>query len=94
MMPHQLHMFYTTEEIFSCSEGMVILGDILVCTKVQSAISYFVLFLCNRAEEKSPTGGVDFSKQHLPSLLYSSSANTNHPAVFITMNNIVYTVVR
>ena len=25
-MLHQLHMFYTNEEIFSCSGGMVILG--------------------------------------------------------------------
>lgn len=28
----QVHMFYTTEEIFSCSGGMVIMGAILVCT--------------------------------------------------------------
>jgi len=45
-------MFYTTEEIFSCSGGMVILGAILASTKVKSAISYFVLFDYNKAEEK------------------------------------------
>jgi len=87
-------MFYTTEEIFSCSGGMVILGAILVCTKVQSAILYFVLFDYNKAEGKSPAGGMDVSNQHLSSLLYSSSANINHPAVFITTNNIVYRVAR
>jgi hypothetical protein len=50
----------------------VLLGSILACTKVKSAISYFVLFNYNKAEEKSPTGGMDGSNQHLPSLLYSS----------------------
>jgi len=94
MALYQLHMFYTTEEIFSCSGGMVILGAILVCTKVQSAISYFVLFDHKKTEEQSPTGGMDVGNQHLPSLLYYSSADINHPAVFITMNNTVYRVVR
>jgi hypothetical protein len=87
-------MFYTTEEIFSHSGGMVILVAILVCTKVQSTVSYFVFFDYNKADEKSPTGGVDVSNQHLPSLLYSSSANINNSAVFITTNNTVYRVVR
>jgi hypothetical protein len=79
MMLHQLHMFYKTEEIFSSSGGMVIFGAILVCTKVQSAVSYFVLFDYNKAEEQGPTGGVDISNQHLPSMLYSSPANKKPP---------------
>jgi len=41
MKLHQLHMFYKTEEIFSSSGSMVILGAILVCTKVQSAVIIF-----------------------------------------------------
>jgi hypothetical protein len=60
------------------------LGAILVCTTLQSAVSYFVLFDYNKAEEQSPTGGMDVSNQHLPSLLYFSSVNIYHPAVFIT----------
>lgn len=73
---------------------MVIMGAILVCTKVQSAVSYFMLFDHNKAEEQSPTGGMDVSNQHLPSLLYYSSADINYPAVFITTNNTVYRVAR
>jgi hypothetical protein len=56
--------------------------------------AYFVLFDYNKAEEQSPTGCVDVSNQHLPSLLYSSSVNINHLAVFSTMNKTVYRVVR
>jgi hypothetical protein len=67
-MLHQLHMFYTTEEIFFCSGDMVILGAILVCTKVQSAVSYFVSFKYIMVEEQSPTGGMDVSNQQLPLL--------------------------
>lgn len=44
-------MFYTTEEIFSFSGGMVMLGDILVWTKVQSAVTHFVSFDYNKDDE-------------------------------------------
>jgi hypothetical protein len=65
-MLHQLHMFYTTEEIFFFSGGMAILGAILVCTKVKSAVSYFVSFEYDKVEEQNPTSGMDVSNQHLP----------------------------
>lgn len=51
MMLYPLHMFYTTEEIFSFSGGMVMLGDILVWTKVQSAVTHFVSFDYNKDDE-------------------------------------------
>lgn len=87
-------MFYTTEEIFSFSGGMVMLGDILVWTKVQSAVTHFVSFDYNKDDEWSPTSGEDGSDQHLPLLLYSASAYINHPKVHVTTNATVNTVAR
>lgn len=63
------------------------LGAILVCTKVQSAVSYFVSFEYDKVEEQNPTGGMDVSNKHLPFLLHSCSVNINHPKVIITKNS-------
>jgi hypothetical protein len=93
-MLYQLHMFYTTEEIFSFPGSMVMLGDILVWTKVQSAVSQLVSFDYNKADEWSPTSGADCSNQHLPLLLYSASAYINHPKVHVTTNATVNRVAR
>lgn len=68
----------------------MILGAILVCTKVQSDISYFVLFNFSKAEEQGSTGGMDISDQHLPSILYSSSANKKTTLQCLSLSMTLY----